>query len=324
MSQLQAVEGLGAKLGQKILQQRDKINLQQLSLIEEPLTTPGDRLYPKLLAEIPNLPPVLYYKGKNESLLSGDSPKIGIVGTRSPSAYGKRWTRRIASALVQHGFIIVSGMAEGIDTEAHSACLEAGGDTIAVLGTGVDVVYPPSNRKLYQQIIGQGLVVSEYSAGTRPNRAHFPARNRIIAGLAQAIIVTEAPVKSGALITAYVANEYGRDVYVLPGSLDQPNSRGCLELIDRGAHLILDEARLLEMLGTMPQLVSSTPSNPVATPNLTPQLQSVWDAIGTQGNGYDLIVQTSGLENTAVATALLELELMGLITQLAGMRYQRC
>jgi DNA processing protein len=154
--------------------------------------------------------------------------------------------------LSKAGFSIVSGLAAGIDAIAHQTCLDCNGRTIAVVGTGVNIIYPWSNRHLAEQIIEQGLMLSEYPAGTKPDTTHFPQRNRIIAGLCRATLVLEAPLKSGALITARVANDYGRDVYALPGSLDEERSHGCLQLISQGAHMILSESNLLEMLGAIP------------------------------------------------------------------------
>jgi DNA processing protein len=287
-------------------------------------------------------------------------PAIGIVGTRSPSDYGKRWTRRIATVLAKCGFTIVSGMAKGIDTEAHHACLAAGGRTLAVLGTGVDVVYPAENRALYQQILPQGLVLSEYPRGTTPNARHFPQRNRIIAGLSRALLVMEAPERSGALITAHQANEFCRDVYVLPGRIDDYNSQGCLKLLKNGAEMILSEAELLSMLGAMPPLDLSqqlslfsnsvtgdipmsnsasvsasaplreratplnTPTPPAPPINLEPQLKQVFQVIPKEAIAFDLIVEKAGMNAGEVSSALLQLELLGLVSQLPGFgRYQR-
>jgi DNA processing protein len=290
--------------------------------------TPADsNEYPRLLLEIPSPPPVLYYRGAIDAAENqGSKPLIGIVGTRSPSEYGKRWTRKMSMTLAQNGFTVVSGMAEGIDTAAHQGCLEAGGRTIAVLGTGVDVVYPPRNQQLYEQILTQGLVVSEFPSQTPPERAHFPRRNRIIAGLCRAVLVMEAPTKSGALITARFTNDFGRDVYVLPGSLDNPRSHGCLGLLNKGAMVILSEGHLLELLGTMPQLDAVLPAafEQLSLPDLEPELQQVLTTIASESIPFDAIVQQTGYATGIVASALLQLELMGLVSQLPGMRYQRC
>ena len=284
--------------------------------------TPADPIYPRLLLETPSPPPLLYYLGQVDPTENqGIKPMIGIVGTRNPTEYGKRWTKKITEALVSHGFGIVSGMAAGIDTVAHYSCLAANGRTIAVLGTGVDIVYPYSNRKLYQQLQSQGLIVSEYPAKTPPDRGHFPARNRIIAGLCRAVLIIEAPKRSGALITARFANDFGRDVYVLPGSLDNTRSLGCLSLLNSGAQVILGIEQLLEMLGTMPCLDRiQTTSKPV--PDLKPELERIYRLMEEDSVSLDAIVRQTGQNTGEILAALSQLELMDLVTQLPGMRYQ--
>ncbi|NET05280.1 MAG: DNA-protecting protein DprA [Symploca sp. SIO2B6] len=335
---LGAVEGIGKQLLEAIEQARSQLNpeevLEQHDLKNPDFWTPADTNYPQLLREIPTLPPVLYYRGQvNLQENQAIKPTVGIVGTRNPTEYGRRWTRKISAALAQHGFTVVSGMAAGIDAEAHRGCLEAGGRTIAVLGTGVDIVYPPRNQLLYEQIQQQGLLLSEYRATTKPNRRHFPQRNRIIAGLSRAVLVTEAPSKSGALITAYQANEFCRDVYALPGSLDNPNSLGCLGLLSRGAQVILSVGHLLEMLGALPEVDSQdsavqlsllTPEQPKVVPNLEPELAQVLQALTFEPILFDVVVQQVGLSTGQVSGALLQLELLGLVSQLPGMRYRRC
>lgn len=335
---LMEVEGVGQQTAEAIVAQRQQCDPEAL-LAEHTqqnpnFWTPADADYPRLLLELPDPPAVLYYRGQvdlEENL--GRVPTIAIVGTRSPSDYGRRWTRRLSSALAKQGFTIVSGLAEGIDTEAHRSCLQAGGRTIAVVGTGVDVVYPWSNRQLCQQVLTQGLVVSEYPAGTQPDRIHFPRRNRIIAGLSRASLVLEAPVRSGALITAHLANDYGRDVYVLPGSLDNPRSLGCLKLLNNGAQVILGETELLDLLGALPQLMPSASeplADQIALPlDLPPDLTQVFQALTdlsqrSEVNAVhlDQLTPVIPLNAGEVSSALLQLELMGLVVQLPGMRYQ--
>ncbi|MDX2215118.1 MAG: DNA-processing protein DprA [Oculatellaceae cyanobacterium bins.114] len=346
---LEAVEGVGEQIAAIVVQERSRLDpvalLQQHEQENPHFWTPADPGYPRLLLEIPDPPPVLYYSGVVEPLENqGIIPCVAIVGTREPTDYGRRWTRRITAALAQAGFTVVSGLAEGVDTETHHACLGAGGRTIAVLGTGVDVVYPWSNRNLSQQVQQQGLLVSEYAAGSQPDRVHFPRRNRIIAGLSRVVLVMEAPHKSGALITARLANEYGRDVYALPGSLDNNRSRGCLELINTGAHMILGEKQLLAALESLPQLDElrsltsqlslfdeddedpemSRPQPLILEPLLhEPVLKKVFEAVPLEPLTVDLIVQNTGLDTGTVLSSLAQLELMGLISQLPGMRYQR-
>ena len=321
------VEGLNAKAIAGIERERGRFNPEQLlqeHLVHNPqFWTPEDAEYPCLLQEIPSPPALLYYQGQVELKENqGITPLIGIVGTRNPTEYGKRWTRQITNALVKHGFGIVSGMAAGIDTAAHRSCLEAGGRTIAVLGTGVDTAYPYSNRQLYQQIIERGLIVSEYAAQTKPERGNFPARNRIIAGLCRAVLIMEAPSRSGALITARFANDFNRDVYVLPGSLDNPQALGCLELLNRGAQVILSPEQLLEMLGTMPQL-DRPQVKTKEIPELTAQLQAIYQVINYEPISLDAIVSHTGLDTGQTLASLSQLELMGLVSQLPGMQYRR-
>jgi len=321
------IDGLGNKFFGAIQQGRGHFNPQEMlaeHLHHNPLFwTPADGEYPRLLQETPSPPPLLYYRGLVELAENqGITPLIGIVGTRYPTEYGKRWTRKITTTLVQHGFGIVSGMAAGIDAVAHHSCLEANGRTIAVLGTGVDTIYPYSNRSLYQQLETQGLIVSEYPAQTKPNRGNFPARNRIIAGLCRAVIIMEAPERSGALITARFANDFGRDVYVLPGSLDNLQSVGCLGLLNNGAQVILSVEQLLEMLGTMPHL-DRVKATPQAIPELEPELDSIYQIIPDQPVALDLIVAQTGLATGQILAALSQLELLDLVSQLPGMRYQR-
>jgi DNA processing protein len=330
--ELRKVEGFGIQTLEKVVQQRFRLNPEQLLSQHQEINplfwTPADPEYPQLLREIPTPPPLLYYRGEidlQENL--GQKPLVGIVGTRQPTEYGIKWTRQISTALVKNGFTVVSGMAKGIDTESHSAALKAGGRTIAVMGTGVDVIYPYKNRDLYQQILKSGIVISEYPAKTPPNPTHFPRRNRIIAGLSRAVLVMEAPLKSGALITATYANEFSRDVYALPGRIDDQPSQGCLKLISQGAGLINHELKeLLIMLGAIPQidmeietpLVKSPP-----IPNLAPELQQIINILAIDALSFDFIIQKTGMNAAIVSSSLLQLELMGLVTQLPGMRYQK-
>ncbi len=359
---LLAVEGIGLLTVENIVNQRRSrapMDLLQQHQQENPhFWTPADADYPRLLREIPDPPPVLYYRGtvdRRENL--GEVPSVAIVGTRQPTEYGRRWTRRLTTTLVEHGFIVVSGLAEGIDAEAHRACLAAGGRTWAVMGTGVNIVYPWTNKALGRQILEQGLVLSEHPMHTPPDRAHFPRRNRIIAGLCRATLVLEAPQKSGALITAHVANDYGRDVYILPGSLDNPQSLGCLHLLSKGAQPILDETHLLELLGSLPPMPddSGAPSHTVSNtqpqvstqvphlalnlpPDMPPEQVQILQAIaqfsppaaagtdaGTDANAvpFDWLVQTTGLPAGKVSSALLQLEMQDWVIPAAGLRYRR-
>ncbi len=344
-SELGQIEGFGSKLIAQIQEARSQIKPEKLltqHLQDNPqFWTPADPEYPRLLLEIPSPPPVLYYRGKFN--LEGNlsvTPAIAIVGTRYPTKYAKDWTKRISKFLTQQGFIIVSGMAAGIDTEAHWGCLAAAGKTIAVLGTGVDTVYPSSNHKLYEAIQQEGLVISEYSAHTPPDRGNFPARNRIIAGLSRAVLIMEAPQRSGALITARYANDFCRDVYVLPGALDNQQAIGCLSLLNQGAHVMLGETHLLEMLEIMPTLdsIDRNKEKPVIsvdrvkpspmiqkidTSQLEPELARIVEVITSEAISLDAIAQKTNLDTGTLLAGLSQLELMGLVSQLPGMLYKQ-
>lgn len=332
--ELAAVEGIGAQTLRAIEKYRRSVEpsilLTQHLQANPNVWSMAEELYPRMLSEVSDPPPLLYYRGQVQPEENyGHTPLVAMVGTREPSEYAKRWTRKIAYALAQRGITVVSGMAEGIDTQAHLGCLEGGGRTIAVLGTGVDMIYPPRNQGLYHKIQEQGLVISEYPAGTQPTRAHFPKRNRIVAGLCRAVLVMEAPTKSGALITAYQANEYGRDIYVLPGSLDNPRAMGCLGLVQRGAQLILGIGQLLDQLGAIPPLPATTttaspkisPSLPAIQAEILQTIQQLCQQSGDDSVPFDLIVQSVGKSAGEVSGEILQLELQGFVTQLPGMRY---
>ena len=328
------IDGIGLKLADAIASNRAAIHphtlLEQHCDQYPNFWTPADAEYPSLLFEITDPPPVLYYRGHlHPDLSPGNLSTVGIVGTRSPSDYGKRWTQNLTAALTRHGFSIISGLADGIDAVAHKTCLKHHGYTVAVLGTGVDIVYPRHHQALYEAIAAQGLLLSEYVNGTPPDRAHFPRRNRIIAGLSRAVLVTEAPKRSGALITARLANDYGRDIYALPSSLDNPRGQGCLELLNQGGHVILGEAALLAELGSLPNLPkmpfnSATPSpGNCPQPELAEPLNQVYGKVSVDPVPLDTIVLSVELTTGSVLSALVQLELMGLVTQLPGMQYQR-
>lgn len=332
--ELAQVGGLGDRKIEAIVQGRKQLDLDRFLEKHQQKNphfwTPADAEYPRTLLQIPNPPAVLYYQGNAEFWKDWETvPHIAIVGTRNATEYGKRWTRRLSRVLTQRGFTIVSGMAAGIDREAHLACLEAGGKTIAVFGTGVDVVYPASNRQLYEQILDRGLILSEYPAGTSPHRTHFPQRNRIVAGLSRAVVVTEAPKGSGALITADLARDFDREIEVLPGSLDNANAIGSLQLLNQGAKVILGEEHLLELLSAFPSgetvsLAGSSPVPAVPQPALEPELDRVFQVISSDPISFDAIVYKVGMDAGSLSGSLIQLELLGLISQLPGMFYQRC
>ena len=359
------VDGIGILSAEQITAQRAKLNPEELLAAHErdnqSFWTPADPDYPTLLFAINDPPPVLYYRGQLR-LNDLNALTVGIVGTRQPSSYGRRWTQRLSAQLARKGAVVVSGLAAGIDTAAHESCLSVNGLTVAVLGTGVDQVYPARNKQLQAAIQANGLVVSEYPDGTRPDKKHFPQRNRIIAGLSRAVLVTEAPTRSGSLITSRLANEYCREVYALPCGLDNAQGIGNLNLIAQGAQLILGEQTLIETLSELPpvdaiapqhrhnrdQQTQLTQANPAqhkptqpspntpeelpidltkmaitSVPNLSPSLSTVLEAVSVEPTVLDNVVQLAQMETGQVLGALVQLELLGLVTQLPGMQYQR-
>ena len=263
----------------------------------------GDREYPPQLLELHDPPPVLWSAGAWSTL---EAPIVSIVGTRRATSYGLRVARELSSSLARAGACIVSGMALGIDAAAHCAALEAGGRTVAVLGTGADVAYPRANVALHRRISAHGLVLSELSPGARADKGSFPRRNRIIAALASLTIVVEAPVRSGALITASDALELGREVAMVPGPIDSPQSAGTNEYLRDGAHVIssIDDAL---MLAGLPRRSTNAPELGNASE------RRVWDALGQGAASLDELCARSKLPAAACMATVTALELRGVI-----------
>lgn len=265
-----------------------------------------DERYPAMLRTLRDPPARIFTLG-NTALLSQTA--LAIVGTRNPTAYGVRTTRTFAAALARAGVVVVSGMARGIDAAAHEAALDVNGATIAVLGTGVDVPYPAGHRALHARIVERGLVMSEMPPGAKAHRGSFPRRNRLIAALARAVIVTEAPVKSGALITANVANDIGRDVGMVPGNIDSPASQGSNRLLKDGAVPVLDVTDALALGGITGDAIA------VARPNaaeLTEDAHLLWRALTASGPlSPDALARAGGLDARRAAPALAALEIAG-------------
>lgn len=278
-----------------------------------------DPLYPSYLKEIPQPPWILYAKG-DPGLLQ--TPCLAIVGARRPSSYGIRMTRKFAGDLATQGFTIVSGMAYGIDAEAHQSVLDAEGKTIAVLASGVDVIYPKRHRKLYDRIVQNGTVISESAPGTKPNPGLFPLRNRIISGLSFGTLVVEATKKSGSLITANYSVEQNREVFSIPGPIYSPLSEGTLQLIQEGAKCVKKIDDLLEELPPINRV--QIPQQKMET-KLNNEEKRLLSYIGEEP-----IQITTLIENVSklfsigqIHQLLLSLELKQVITQLAGQRYVR-
>ncbi|MGD0166328.1 MAG: DNA-processing protein DprA [Gaiellaceae bacterium] len=268
-----------------------------------PYLTRRSRDYPPLLAAIPDPPKRLYLRGEGSPAMLS-RPAAAIVGTRSCSPYGAQVARRLGRELAAAGATVISGLARGIDAEAHRGALEAGGPTVAVLGCGIDRDYPRAHSALARRVAEVGLLVSEYEPGIEPAPWRFPARNRIIAGLAQATVIVEARAKSGALITADFALEDGRDVFAVPGEITSALSRGTNELLRLGAAPLIEPVDVLAVLG-----LEEAPAR--HSLRLSTQASRVRELLADRSASVDELVARSGLAADAVAAALVELELAG-------------
>ncbi len=271
--------------------------------------------YPINLRNIYDPPPVIYAKG---DLLPEDDWAVAVVGTRHASVYGKEAARHLATDLAQNGVTVVSGLAAGIDAVAHQAALDAGGRTLAVLGCGVDIIYPEQNRRLAEQIAQQGALVSEYPLGTKPERSNFPPRNRLISGLSLGTVVVEAGARSGALITADFAAEQGREVFAVPGSIFQRSCEGTNRLIQDGAKPVLTVNDVLEELN-LSQITQQAEVR--ATVPTTPIEQSVLELLSAEPLHVDELGRAADLPAPTVSSTLALLELKGLARQVGGMSY---
>jgi len=284
-----------------------------------------DPLYPALLKNIHDPPVVLYVLGAPELLTCRG---MGIVGSRAATHYGKDIAQQMAGSLSRQGFTTISGLALGIDTAAHNGALAAEGKTIAVLGCGLDIVYPPSNHNLYKRIASAGAVVSEYPLGTKPDSFRFPARNRIISGLSLGIVVVEAANRSGSLITASHALEQGREVFAVPGRIDSVKSAGTHTLLQQGAKLVHSINDIVEEFpaNVFQQSVEEAgmeEDEQVFFENLSQEEAELFEFIGVYPRTFDEIIKDSGFTPQRINEVLLLLELKGMVQTLPGKSYQR-
>jgi DNA processing protein len=286
----------------------------------------GDAGFPPQLLAVPDPPDVLYVCG---GLVSEDALAVAVVGSRRPTAYGVTVAERLAAELARRGVTVVSGLARGIDSAAHRGAIQAGGRTVAVLGSGVDVVYPPENRRLAQRIEEQGAVVSQFPLGTPPLPHHFPVRNRVIAGLALGVVVVEAAERSGSLITAALAAELGREVMAVPGRVTSDESRGTNRLIQDGAALVQGWADVVAQLPDRWRRCVRDPAAPPAPDEVVGGSDASEDAarvlavLDDEPVSMEYVIERSGLDPGPVAALLLSLELAGRVRQLAGARFVR-
>jgi DNA processing protein len=285
------------------------------------LLTIADPDYPTRLLELPGAPLVLFGEGRRALL---DTKCLAIVGSRVASRQGREHAQGFARELCRAGTTIVSGMARGIDAAAHAGALDAGGATIAVLGTGPDIVYPRGHQELHARIVREGLVLSEFPPGTAPLPHHFPRRNRIIAGLCLGVLIVEAALRSGSLLTARLCADAGREVFALPGSIHAPLARGCHELIRQGASLVESPGEILQALGlAQPGTPSAARAGGPSAARPATASDRVLDALGHDPADFDTLALRSGLAAGALAALLLELEFAGRVEHLGGNRYQR-
>ena len=302
-----------------VARRRARDEMEQLDKLDITLLTPDSPAFPSTLRNIPDSPVLLYCCGVLAWL---ERPAVAVIGSRAASEYGRRVAAGLAADLATAGLVIVSGVAYGIDAAAHRGALAAGGGTIAVLGCGVDVVYPRAHAELFASITANGLVLSEYPLGTRPDAFRFPARNRIISGLAKAVVIVEATEKSGSLITAGLALEQGREVFAVPGRVDSPKSVGAHRLIQQGAHLVLNAVDILEGLSwSENHAVDRNRINP--TPDLTESEHKLFAILDNYPIDIDALVQRTGIAVAEMHGLLLQLEMKGLIRQIAGQQYER-
>jgi DNA processing protein len=333
-AQLRTIPHIGDKTATEMAAALRAVDIRrELELIESfgvtpvPLGFPG---YPPPLVPLATAPPLLYFRG---AWTDADTNAVGIVGSRACTGYGKRAAAEIARGLARAGVTVVSGLARGIDGAAHRGALEAGGRTIAVLAGGLSSIYPPEHTELADQVAAAGALVTETPMTVAPQPGMFPARNRIISGLSRGVVVVEANIKSGALITVDHALEQGKEVFAVPGPTDSPASAGCLELIRKGARLVRNAADILDDLKgiatpdwkparTAPQPTLFAESPPPPPANLEPAQQAVWDQLASKRHADELSRDT-GLGAGELAKALMQLELKRLVRRLPGNYYER-
>ena len=305
-----------------------------MSDISAPLTIElEDPDYPTALRDLPQPPPTLYIRGCLELL---ERPAIAVIGTRAHSVYGRDAAVSFVVGLVRAGYVIVSGLARGIDAIAHRTALDVGGHTVAVLGTGLDVAYPAEHEDLARAVAERGCLVTEFPAGTPPRKYHFPQRNRIIAGLSRAVLVVEAAERSGTLITANYALEEGKEIFAVPGPIHNATSRGCHRLIQDGAALATSVADILQVLqsrtgeplpaplaaGIDPEVLAGQLQQE-SEPEASALAQRVWARLGEGAVELEALGASLAAAPAPLAAALVELELAGLVQKLPGPRYVR-
>jgi DNA processing protein len=321
--ELRSVKGVSTAMAQAIRNFRDwdlmEAQLSQLKASGAEMITQDEPSFPVRLKEIPYPPPFLFVRG---TLKPEDDLAVALVGTRGPSYYGLKACRRLAGALAARGVTVVSGLARGIDTAAHQGALENSGRTLAVLGCGLDIIYPPENRELYEKIPEQGALISEFPLSTPPEGKNFPIRNRLISGLSLGVVVVEAGVRSGTSITVQYALDQGREVMAVPGPIDSPTSVGPHSLIQQGAKLVREVEDILQELpvgaGRGPLFAALGRVAEKASPTRLPVEDPLLPFLGSEPMQLEELVQASRLPAPEVMSRLTILELQGLVRELPG------
>lgn len=322
--ELSAVNGMNESKARKIKQfsgwKDAKGQVEALRQNDAKLMTLSDPGYPDLLRQVEDAPAVIYAKG---TLVKEDRFAIAVVGSRQSSPYGRFVAEKFSAALSGYGFTIVSGMARGIDTAAHVSALKAGGRTIAVLGSGLDMHYPPENRDLMERISASGCVISEFPFGTNPNKENFPRRNRLISGLSLGVIVAEAAKESGALITAGCALEQNREVFAVPGNITSVTSAGTNDLIRKGARLIQRPSDIVEELAPALKGFVKQGAGDAGRPrpSITCEERKICDILTGEPAHIDSLSRELALSPAKTLTLLLDLELKGIVRQTEGKRF---
>lgn len=314
--------GITGRAARALIEYRDRIDLdREWKRVESAgarILTLADDAYPRMLREITSPPPVLYIKGE---LTAEDETAIGVVGTRRATRYGRDMTHRLSTGLAQAGVTVISGLARGIDGIAHTAALDTSGRTLAVLGCGVDQLYPPEHRKLSERILEQGALVSEFPLGTRPEARNFPIRNRLISGLALGVLVIEAPRRSGALITSSFAADQGRTVFAVPGSALSPASEGTLQLLRDGAVLAVEAADILQELNLERRQAAAETRRML--PEASGDERQVLELLQGEARHIDEIAIDTGINISQLSAMLLQMQLKGLVRDAGGQHYVR-
>jgi len=325
--ELTSAEGIDRGLAKKIRAERNfekevQVQLSRLNKSEARIITFWDREFPENLKKIYDPPVILFVRGE---ISSADKYSLAIVGTRNPTTYGKHIAEKFAAELSEKGITIVSGLARGIDTTAHATTVRSGGRTIAVLGSGVDVIYPSENRRLSEQILLNGAIISEYYMGAKPDAVNFPRRNRIISGISLGTIIVETDVNGGAMITASTALDQNREVFAVPGNVTEKNSHGTHKLIKEGrAKLVEKIDDIVEELHYKLKPILKDQLKTQAKVQLSIFEQKLFDALGDEPIHIDVLAEKCAMAISDLLVQLLSLELKGVVKQMPGKYFQKC